>query len=57
MPNFGWSAIKFLTWQHQFWRGFKGGTTDRLNLLQQDSDTMFGALTVLVQRVQFIASR
>ena len=57
MPNFGWSAIKFLTWQDQLPEGFKAGTTGRLNLIQQDSDTMFGALTVLALRVQFIASQ
>jgi hypothetical protein len=53
MPNFGSSAIKFLAWQDQFWRAFNGG---RLNLIQQDSNTMFGALAALLQRVQFIAS-
>ena len=56
MPNFGSSAIKFLTWQDQFWRCFKGGAAGQLNLIQQDNDMMFRGLTVLVQRVQFIAS-
>jgi hypothetical protein len=56
MPNSGWSAIKFLTWQEQFSRSFKGGTTGQLNVIQQDNNMMFRGVAKLFQRVQFIAS-
>jgi len=56
MPNFGYPAIKFLTWQDQFWRCFTGVPPGQLNQIQQDNDVMFRGPTVLLQRVQFIAS-
>jgi hypothetical protein len=57
MPNSRSSAIKFLAGRDHSWRGFKGGTTGQLNLIQQDNDMMFRGLTVLALRVQFIASQ
>ena len=36
MPNSESSAIKFLTWQDQFWRSFKGESmTGQLNLINK----------------------